>query len=227
MLWELTTSYHLSYSRSYFEKTLKRAKCHIASQGRNTGAEPRRVDVGRAETEERFPGRGVWSKGMKIGMGGARQEQPRAPRGWEMAEHQAPRLGRVEWEDLQGHAKKFWLHPTMTRLWKIWELMGDLLGLVSADWRVPGKEKHKAKAQGGGWYKHLKEESQVLYKGPPWTPRHQHTLGYFLASCLGTHYFLCLEFQQNELSHSLIQLLFIKHVLYGKPIIPTLMKLMA
>ena len=58
-LWELTTSYHLSYSNNYFKETRKLAKCHIESQGRNIGAEPRRVDAGLAEIKERFPGRGV------------------------------------------------------------------------------------------------------------------------------------------------------------------------
>lgn len=54
-------------------------------------------------------------------------------------------------------------------------------------------------------------------------------LCYFLAPCLGTCYSLCLEFQQTYLakliSHSFISLLiFLKHLLCVKLIIPTFMK---
>lgn len=62
---------------------------------------------GLAEIKE-FPGRGVWS----LGWVGHVRNSPRAPRGQEMAEYQAQGLGRVEWEDLRGRAKKCWLHPT-------------------------------------------------------------------------------------------------------------------
>lgn len=113
------------------------------------------------EYEERHEDRDGW---------GACRSSPRALEG----RGAGPRLGG--WAGWRGRTCKSMLRSfncilqAMVRLVEILELVNDLLGFVQAEWRLPGKEKHKSRDQEEGDVSVQSKGRQIFSKRLPQTP---------------------------------------------------------